>query len=192
MGGVIFCAIISISSIGLVEYLLYLECLKIPLLIYAGGFPVWIVFFVLGIYWGKVSEKIKKRNYLILIFLTFVSLMLAVKETYFLLNYGCGGYGQKIFSFIFNTCVISLIFSRNTQHAFEILKTNIFVNTFAWIGRKSFFIYLIHCYFIGFIIPRIPLSFSWFSETVMVMVLSILSTIVAEKFPKKIQHYIGL
>lgn len=190
--GIIICAIISILSIGIIEYLLYFECIKIPLLLYAGGFPVWIIFFTLGIYCRKTSNIIKKNIFITLILLVFISLILSVKETYFLLNYGYGGYGQKVFSFIFNMCMICLLFSRNCQNAYEKLKTNVLISSFVWIGRKSFFIYLIHCYFISYFIAKIPFKFSWFTETIIVMALSIISVVIAERLPKKIQHYIGV
>lgn len=192
MGGVIVCALISICSIGIVEYLLYMECWRIPLLIYAGSFPVWIVFFVLGMFWRNIQGHSKKNISHIFVLLMFVTLVLSVMETYFLLDFGCGGYGQKVFSFLFNICAVCWLFSPCTRNAFEKIGNHLLLKPFVWLGQKSFFIYLIHCYFISFIIPRISTSFSWFSETVIVLALSVLSVIVAERFPKRIRYCVGL
>lgn len=186
------CALISICSIGLVEYLLYVECLQIPLLVYAGGFPVWIVFFVLGLFWRNIQEQSSRNIGYIFVLLMLVTIVLSVMETYFLLEFGNGGYGQKVFSFLFNICAVCWLFSPHTRNLFEKFGNRLLLKPFTWLGRKSFLIYLLHCYFINFIIPRIPFTFSWFSETITVLILSVLSVIVAERLPKKIRYYIGL
>jgi len=55
-----------------------------PLVAYAGLFPVWIVFFVTGIYLGKNKIKISRNKLLIL---TFLGLIISIFETYLTISY---------------------------------------------------------------------------------------------------------
>lgn len=73
--GVVLTFIISIISILAVTYLMKVQGVNIPLLIYAGPFPLWIVFFFMGVYFSN-----KDRNYgvTIPIITTIVGLVLQI------------------------------------------------------------------------------------------------------------------
>lgn len=57
--GLILSCILTIVAISVITYLNQIKGLSIPLLLYAGPFPVWLAFFALGLYLGGTQQ----RNY---------------------------------------------------------------------------------------------------------------------------------
>lgn len=115
----------------------------LPLLLYAGPFSSWIFYFVLGV----ILSKIVKNNYPIIvpILVIFIGLILQYWESIHLFNLGYTVWGQKLTSLVSNSGVIFLMLARKVEYHY---KANIIGKIFEFLGRHSFGIYLVHCYFI--------------------------------------------
>lgn len=177
--------IISTVSILLVTYLTQIQGMQLPLIIYAGPFITWFVFFMLGVYYS--SEKIKytvKQAIAVVIF----GLVLECMETYWLnTNYG-GGYGIKLSAFIYSIGVIMLILSPKVKTAY---KSNKLTQIIAYIGNISFGIYLIHCFVItgiNYLLPTHSWAFSWL---LVVILTSVVVAIARKILPAGLNKYLG-
>ena len=139
--GLVLTTIISFVSLAIFFYLGKEKLLNIPLILYAGPFPVWIMFFVLGLYLGRNKLDISTK---ILFVFVIIGLFISVAETYFIfhLTNSFQGLGIKIGAFIYSFAVILLLFSLEYKPR---LKSKLW-NFMAYLGRISFGVYLIHNY----------------------------------------------
>lgn len=162
------CAAVSIASILTISYIMKVLGISLPLLMYAGPFPVWIMFFVMGVYFSR-----HPRNHGIVfpVLLTVVGFILQVTEYAFWLQRGQMALGIKLSSFIFSAGVIWLVFSRKLENRYT---GNYISRSINWIGGISFGIYLVHCYWIMAIRKLIP-DPGWIAEWAMVLGLTILT-----------------
>lgn len=134
------CAI-SVVSILLVSYILHFTEIQPALIIYAGLFPLWMCFFVLGLY-------LKNKNLIPLgvsLTLSILFLALSVIETYF---YSQGhsdlrGLGIKLSSFVFSFMVIQGLMYWIKSYT-PVIKRSLLYSVFVLLGNISFGIYLIH------------------------------------------------
>lgn len=163
MGGVIL-FLLSIASISIYIY----SGKQLPLILYAGPFWVWIMFFYQGIIMGR-----SQRNYpiIVLIALLLVSLVLQAIESYYLYDTGRSGFGIKATAFIYSLIVIFILFSKQCQKLYESNKNKLF-SIIEYIGKLSFGIYLIHCYFIIPINKIIGIDF-WAFKWLLTLAISI-------------------
>ncbi len=148
--GLIVSTIISFISLAIFFYFTKIKLLSIPLILYAGPFPVWLMFFVLGLYLGR--NKILTSKMILFVFVL-IGLFLSIGETYYIFNFtdSFQGLGIKIGAFIYSFAIILLLFSLE----YEPKKRNIFWRLMAYIGRISFGIYLIHIYILSYIVRRV-------------------------------------
>lgn len=141
---IFFSLILAVCGWAVKSYFLPKLGMSLPLIVYAGGFWMWSVFFIFGYYLGREKERIYPIRLWIL--LSCLSFVLCVIESSFLDKLGYGiGVGQKPSAMLFSFCLIPLLFSEKIKDAFDKLngKGTIF---FSSIGFYSFGIYLIHCY----------------------------------------------
>ena len=128
--------ILSCISCLIVFYARYFLKIKIHLILYAGVFPVWIVFFVYGVYLSNHKVNINPHISIILIFVTYI---LSNVESYFLfLNFSMIGDAVtaiKITSFMYSLAVITFFMQNKNFISSKLLSD---------IGRNSFGIFLIH------------------------------------------------
>lgn len=148
--GLIVSTIISFISLVIFFYFTKIKLLSIPLILYAGPFPVWLMFFVLGLYLGR--NKILTSKMILFVFVL-IGLFVSIGETYYIFNFteSFQGLGVKIGAFIYSFAIILLLFSLE----YEPKKKNIFWRLMAYIGRISFGIYLIHMYILTYIVRRV-------------------------------------
>ena len=186
-GGVILCSIISLTTIFAVSYLTNVVGYKLPLIAYAGPFPVWCVFFVMGCYLRKCE-----RNYSLLLPVTFVimGLVMEYAETYYWNTNYEGGFGIKCSSFIYSIAIITLLFSRNIEEAY---KRNTFTRMIEYIGSISFAIYLYHLYANNILsLLHITTPLPWILRWAICLVATILAIEFFKRiFPKKIHWIFG-
>lgn len=161
---------------------------EIPLIIYAGPLPCWLMFFVLGVMIGHKPE----RNYSIILpmVITILGFILSVIESdYLLVHYG-KGVGIKPSSFIYSAGMIFLMFSNKVEKL--VSRTGIIYRLFIWIGSLSFGIYLIHCYFISFYVRRLPID-SWLLQWSIALSLTVVFILILRRFlPTKYHKYLGI
>ena len=136
--------LLSVCGWTVKSYVLPKLGMSLPLIVYAGGFWMWSVFFIFGYYLGRKKE----RNYSIKpwTLLSSLAFVLCFAESLFLDKLGYGiGVGQKPSAMLFSFCLIPLLFSEKIKDTFDKLncKGTIFLSS---VGFYSFGIYLIHCY----------------------------------------------
>ena len=142
--------LVSLVSMALLFFITIVKNISIPLVIYAGSFPVWIVFFVLGIYLGKNKIHLSTRKLMIF---TILGLLVSVAETYFNIWYTgrFTGLGIKTGAFIYSFLAIVFLFSLNTNFTSD----SIIWKVLEYIGKISFGIYLTHMYFMSYLVKPI-------------------------------------
>ena len=160
----------------------------IPLILYAGPLPCWLMFFVFGVMIGHKPE----RNYSIIlpIAITILGFVLSVIESEYLLALYGKGVGIKPSSFIYSSGMIFLMFSSKLENL--IRRTGAIYRFIIWIGSLSFGIYLIHCYFISFFVKRLPVD-SWLLKWSIALFLTVVFILILRKLlPTKYHKYLGI
>lgn len=161
----------------------------LPLIIYAGGFPVWLIFFVIGLHLGNMLN----RDYKILpyLFCVFFFLMLSFVEAKYLYSFNQGGFGIKLSSHLYSLSMILFLFSRRIEELFERISDNWLYRAIVYIGSVSFGVYLIHCFFISIVKKFVEVDWGWFSLSVIVLFLSIGFIYIVKKIFPRLSVYLG-
>ena len=185
---VIVSCLISFAWIAGVMYMNTIQGKGIPLILYAGPLPCWLMFFVLGVMIGHKPE----RNYSIILpmVIAILGFILSVIETDYLLDHYGKGVGIKPSSFIYSAGMIFLMFSNKVENL--IRRTGAIYRFMIWIGSLSFGIYLIHCYFISFFVKRLPID-SWLLQWSLALFLTVVFILILRKLlPTKYHKYLGI
>ena len=185
---VIVSCLISFAWIAGVMYMNTIQGKGIPLILYAGPLPCWLMFFVLGVMIGHKPE----RNYSIIlpIIISILGFILSVIETDYLLDHYGKGVGIKPSSFIYSAGMIFLMFSNKVENL--IRRTGAIYRFIIWIGSLSFGIYLVHCYFISFFVKRLPID-SWLLQWSLALFLTVVFILILRKLlPTKYHKYLGI
>lgn len=188
MGGVIISCLISLVWITGVVYMSTIQGKVIPLILVAGPLPCWLMFFVLGVVIGHKPE----RDYSIIlpIVITILGLILSIMESDYLLDHYGKGVGIKPSSFIYSTGMIFLMFSNKVEKLLS--QTGVIYKFIIWIGSLSFSIYLIHCYFVSYLVKRLPID-SWLLQWAIVLFLTVVFILILRKLlPTKYHKYLGI
>lgn len=161
----------------------------LPLILYAGIFPFWILYFVLGLYLANT-----RRSYSLIIPITLI--ILGVISQYIELYHINSIYnelrlGIKISTPLYSSGIILLLFSKKIESMYNNISNGSILNFFEHIGKKSFIIYLSHCYIIS-IVRGIYYTNFWSFNFLVCFILSIIFISFLEKItPKSIHKYIG-
>ena len=185
---VIVSCLISFAWIAGVMYMNTIQGKGIPLILYAGPLPCWLMFFVLGVMIGHKPE----RNYSIILpmVIAILGFILSVIETDYLLDHYGKGVGIKPSSFIYSAGMIFLMFSNKVENL--IRRTGAIYRFIIWIGGLSFGIYLIHCYFISLCVRRLPID-SWLLQWSLTLFLTVVFILILRKLlPTKYHKYLGI
>ena len=185
---VIVSCLISFAWIAGVMYMNTIQGKGIPLILYAGPLPCWLMFFVLGVMIGHKPE----RNYSIILpmVIAILGFILSVIGTDYLLDHYGKGVGIKPSSFIYSAGMIFLMFSNKVENL--IRRTGAIYRFIIWIGSLSFGIYLIHCYFISFCVRRLPIN-SWLLQWSLTLFLTVVFILIIRKLlPTKYHKYLGI
>lgn len=187
-GGVIVSCFISLVWIAGVVYMNTIQGKGIPLILYAGPLPCWLMFFVLGVLIGHKPE----RTYFIIlpVVVSIIGFKLSVMESNYLLDHYGKGVGIKPSSFIYSAGMVFLMFSNKMEYLFS--RTGIIYRFIIWLGSLSFGIYLIHCYFVSFFVKRLPID-SWLMEWAFSIFLTVVFILILRKLlPIKYHKYLGI
>ena len=177
--------IVSISTIVLITWLTKMQGLQIPMIMFAGPFVTWFVFFMLGVYYSSSKINYTVKQTIAVIVFGFV---LECIETYWLnTNYG-GGYGIKLSAFIYSAGVVMLILSPKVKAAY---KSSKLTSIIAYIGNISFGVYLIHCFVIKGVNYLLPIH-NWALSWLLVVIITSIVIIAARKIlPHGLNKYLG-
>lgn len=182
----IICSLLCVAS---VMYLTAINGIRIPLTVYAGPFPLWIVFFVMGVFLAK-NDRNYQLGYIIIGLI--IGLILQIWEARWLYSYSNHiGLGIKPTAFIFSFFAVLLAFSSKMEKTFN--HRLIFNKIISHLGKVSFIIYLSHSLLIV-IISRIPIynNLIWFMRFFVVAVFDIVFVAFLYRFiPNKIKRLVG-
>lgn len=162
--------------------------MKIPLLIYAGFFPVWLVFYMTGVYIGRFSDR--AYNSFLPFLIVLIGLVLSQIESSFLVSHYGTGFGIKPSSFLYAFGTILLIFSSHIEKIIRKLlgDSN---KLLIYVGNISFAIYLAHLSLLDHLVCRF--SDSWSVKWVSTLVISIvLIHTIRWILPTKYHKYLGI
>ena len=175
---------VTILCVGLSTFCVSVVGLNIPLIIYAGPCVVWIAFWMLGAYCAQHELKINlPASISVLLIMLFVSQI----ETCWLYPFNGFGLGIKPSSHAFSICLIFILFSSNIKHLFSF--DHPINKALAYIGRRSFGIYLIHLY-----VFRLSYRFMqniWPVNIILLLFLSLLIVAASRFLLKDHSKYIG-
>ena len=188
-GGVII-SCISIFSVLLVTYILQFKGIRLPLILYAGWSPLWMIFFFIGVYLGKRGSRYYSAKRFALGSLLFWGI--SYVETFYLMSHYGGGVGIKLSSFIYSFLGILFLFSHSVEQFLSKIKGLTKLGT--TFGKYSFGIYLSHCYVIILFDRLIPnwADFPWLFKWVFVIVLSYIIIKLLDCMLPKLSIYLGL
>lgn len=159
--------ILFLISMGSITAYLY-SGVELPLILYAGPFWVWIIFFHQGICMGNSERKYPIYTLIILLILSFI---LQLIESYYLYKNYHPAFGIKATAFIYSYIILLILFSKQIQVFYESRKNWIFP-LIEYIGKQSFGIYLIHCYILTYTSKFIN-SWNWGVKCLLTIALSI-------------------
>lgn len=159
--------------------------ISLPLILYAGPFTTWFVFYMLGVYYSDKEIVFSLRNIILFVCIGFV---LECLETYWLLQNYDSGFGIKLSSFIFSFGIILLVLHPKTQ---SLHQDNRYTSLIVYIGKISFGIYLTHCYIITLLKVILPFE-SWILSWLLVVLITMIIIMLSRKIlPSWINRYLG-
>lgn len=186
-GGVILSFLLTMFAIGMVTYILQIKGYALPLIVYAGGFPVWLIFFVIGMHLGKIQRDYKIIPWICSIIFF---LILSFTETKYLYGFNHGGFAIKVSSHLYSLSIIMLLFSQRVETYFSKVNNPLYRFT-VYIGSLSFGIYLIHCFFIIALRRYFEIDLGWFLSTITVLLLSMGFIYIVKKIFPHLSIYWG-
>lgn len=179
--GIIACTMTSLMSISIISYIMKIKGVELPLIVYAGPFPVWCVFFAMGCYLRKCRREYSL--YFPIILLVICIALQYMETSFWNVNYG-GGFGIKLSAFVYSMTVIAVLFATKTERLY---KHNFITKAIEYIGSISFAIYLYHLFttisFGMLHINQLPWLIRWSVCLVLTIVaIEILKKIVPNKY----------
>lgn len=174
----------------MVHYLfgVYMEK-NIPLVLYAGNFIPWGIFFVEGLYIGL--KKNVKIPFVILVVVG-LSILLSIVESFFIMQktLSLQGLGQKSSIFCFNVLFCAIALHEKVKNFFSHFERYKLYQILCSIGRYSFGIYLVHFFILSKIVlleDFISLPFiKWIVDSVVTFVLSLVLLLCLRKSAPKV------
>lgn len=187
----VYAIIITLIGISFFDYYMRIEGLKLSLVQSASPFPVWVLFYVMGVLKAQGLEfPCKTINPVIEIAVGIVLCCIHIAWLFY--NYGCIVPGIKLSSHIYTYFVIIWLFSDAAREAYNKVCSSKVSKWIVDVGRLSFYIYLSHCliiYLLCFI--RIPVL--WSLRWLICIILSYLFAKLSNKYcPIELKRYIGL
>jgi peptidoglycan/LPS O-acetylase OafA/YrhL len=178
--GLVISLLTSLICCFVIYYLRYHTLTNLPLVVYAGNFATWIVFFVLGIYLRLNTIKINRAWLIVLCTFTF---FLSLFETGFVYHL----HGEiiesttavKASSFLYSFFVIIYLFS---------LKKDVNSRIMIYVGELSFGIYFLHMFVLtalkSFLAEAMPdvFKYSIFIQLLLIVVILSICTMVGLLF----------
>lgn len=177
--------ILSVISILLITYVTTIKGIELPLIIYAGPFTTWFVFFMIGVYIAINQPHYSVKQALVIIVIGF---LLQLVEMYWLnTNFG-NGFGIKISSYIYSVGIVMLLLLPQVKCSY---RSCVISRIIAYIGSISFGIYLTHCFAIQLIYRYINIE-TWSLSWLVTLILTIGGVYIARKlFPDRLNQYLG-
>lgn len=178
-------AITSVVSILLITYLMTIRGISLPLIVYAGPFTTWFIFFMMGVYFSIHQPRYTAWQAFTVIV---IGLILQIIEMYQLNTTYGGGFGIKLSSYIYSIGVVMLVLLPQVK---ENYRSSRLARLIAYISSISFGIYLTHCFAIQLTRSIINID-SWCLTWLITLLITALGIIVARKMlSERFNRYLG-
>lgn len=166
-GGVILSCLITALAVSVASYCVNVKGMSLYLVLYAGPFPVWMAFFVAGMWLGGKPA----RNYKLwpFVLLGVAGLVLCYVETKWLQGFHGRGVGLKLSSQLYSFAAVMILFSDSVQQ--KLTSGNFLFRFFEKVGVVSFGVYLTHMFVIDFMV-KCGIDLGWLPNTVLVLLLT--------------------
>ena len=136
----------TVISILIVTYVMQIKGINALLIMYAGPFPVWLAFFVLGLYLAN-SDRMYKLHFIVLFVL--IGAVLSYFEYQFLFSFHGQGAGIKLSAYIYSFALLLFLFSKRIETC---INPKFIINRMlVYLGEIAFGIYLTHMFFVTII-----------------------------------------
>ena len=178
---------VSELCVAFVTYYNIVMGMHLPTIVYAGLFPLWSVFYITGIYLGRLSDR--QYNPIWSFLLVLVGLVFSQLETKYLYDLYGAGLGIKPSSFLYSEAVVLFLFSGSIEG----LAKKVFSEKnrmMIFLGSISFGIYLVHYHFKNLVQH---ITDSWALRWVLVVLMTIITILLLRRFlPQKKCKYFGI
>ena len=168
--GLFIAFLISLVSTIALYYTVYIAEINLSLILYGGLFPFWVFYYVLGIYYGKGNRLGFSWKWLLVAALAIVPLLYA--ETWYMVvenGYNLpAAMGNRKFTWILY-CAVCLILMFEAAPSYKPNAVTRFLST---AGEYSYGVYLIHLFFLLFVIKSVSPNIHWMIESILSLLLS--------------------
>lgn len=194
--------LIVLFVVGLFWWLFYVYFLglylgkSLPLIVYAGNFVPWGLFFVLGMFFAKNNSSIPLSKIVMgIVFFavaSFVESMFLMEKTSSL-----SGVGQKGSVFCLNVFLCFLAFHKESQKILSLFKETRIYLIVCSLGKYSFGIYLVHLFILPFVERVDCFAFNpfvkWiFDSLLLILCCFVLLVVCKYLFPKTSRLLLGV
>lgn len=189
-GGGNYAVIITIIGISLYDYVMRIENVKLSLVESAGIFPVWMIFYVMGVLKAQGFEILLQNKHPLRY--SILAIILCCVHIYLL--YRIGGTvtpGIKLSAHIYSYFIIMWLFTDKARKCYNKIQNKALGRLFVYIGRVPFFMYLTHC-LVLFTFSHLHIQDFWSLRWLLGIVLSTLMAYVCDKkCPARMRRYVG-
>lgn len=184
--GVLVCFILTAIFLAVDNYYTSIRGHDLSLFFECAPFVMWLAYPAIGYYIGKSNRDYKLFPWIVLMI---VGLVACVFETKWLYGFHENGIGAtKISALIFSFSAIMVLFNERTQSFFE--SDKLWYKGLVHIGGISFGIYLIHKYFLDFLIA--PHINDMFLRAIITLTASIVVILLVKKaVPSSVARILG-
>ena len=168
--GLFIAFLISLISTIVLYYTVYIAEINLSLILYGGLFPFWVFYYVIGVYYGKGYRLGISWKWLLVAAIAIVPLLYA--ETYYMVSENGwnlpAAMGNRKFTWILY-CTVCLVLMFEAVASY---KSNAFTRFLSIAGEYSYGVYLIHLFFLLFVIKAVSPNIHWMIETILSLLLS--------------------
>ena len=182
--------VITIIGISCFDYVLRMKGVELSLVESAGLFPVWMLFFVMGVLKAQnINFPIRIRHYALGVM---VSIGLCLGQIYWFQNlYGNVVPGIKLSSHVYTYIIIAWMFSGSARNMYNKLCGTKIIQLMNEIGRLSVFIWLCHTLML-WVFSHLPIPSFWYLRWILCAIVSYLLAKGSKHIcPREIRRYIG-
>lgn len=189
-GGGIYAVFLTIIGISMFDYFMRIEKMDLSLVESAGLFPVWMIFYVMGVLKAQGIEypfqcKHPLRYAILAILLCCVHIYMIYQV--------CGTItpGIKLSAHIYSYFLIMWLFTDKARMYYNKMGNTTLGRLVVYIGRVSFFMYLTHC-LILFTYLHLHMPNLWSLRWILSIVLSTLMAYMCDKIcPARMRRHVG-